>query len=98
MHSYSRDTFAKLANMGMHAVAVAPPYPDCLVVLVNLQSWEKYYRLSTTLTINNLCKKSLFHQLKVRTKTHQSNYQHTPHGVACFMRHYSCESYGDRKG
>lgn len=56
MHFYSRDTFAKLANMGMHAVALAPPYRDCLVVRVNLQSWEKYYRLSATLTINNLCK------------------------------------------
>lgn len=89
MHSYSRDTLAKLANMGTHVVA--PPYPDCLVVLVNLQSWrKKYYRLSTTLTINNLCKKSLFRQLEVWTKTHQSNYQNTPHGVACFMRHYTC--------
>lgn len=39
MHSYSRDTLAKLANMGTHVVA--PPYPDFLVVLLNLQIWGK---------------------------------------------------------
>lgn len=40
-----------LANMGIHAGVVAPPYRDCPVVLVNLQSSEKYYRLSATLTM-----------------------------------------------
>lgn len=36
------------------AVEVAPPSCDRLVVLVSLQRWEKYYKLSVELTVKNV--------------------------------------------